>query len=201
MVHKVHGVMGVLGEVGGFTAALLVLGAVGQVLGQGCGRAQAAEAAPGTSAAAAGNVRAGRGHEHHAEADKRAPLPLPAPMAAHQKQNMREHLEAVQQIAAALASGDFAGVEKAGARIGFSEQMGAMCTHLGAAAPGFTEQALAFHRKADEIGAAARTHDAGKVLTALAGTLETCTGCHAVWRQEVVSEAEWKRLAAGARRE
>ncbi len=37
--------------------------------------------------------------------------------------------------------------------------MGAMCTHMGAGAPGFTEQALHFHHTADKIGDAARKHD------------------------------------------
>jgi hypothetical protein len=71
--------------------------------------------------------------------DTRAPVPLLPMMANHQKQNMRDHLVAVQQIVAAIAADDFAGIEKAAARIGFSEQMGQMCTHMGTGAPGFAE--------------------------------------------------------------
>jgi hypothetical protein len=129
--------------------------------------------------------------------DSRRPLPLPPMMANHQKQNMRDHLVAVQEIIAATATADFAAAERAASRIGYSEQMGQMCTHMGAAAPGFTDQALAFHRTADTIAAAARQHDRDGVLRALSSTLQTCTACHATWKQEVVDDATWSRAAGG----
>ena len=78
--------------------------------------------------------------------DSRRALPLPPMMANHQKQNMRDHLVAVQEIIAATVTADFAAVERAAGRIGYSEQMGQMCTHMGAAAPGFAEQALLIRR-------------------------------------------------------
>ena len=126
--------------------------------------------------------------------DTRRAVPLLPMMANHQKQNMRDHLVAVQEIVAALATDDFAGVEKAAGRIGFSEKMGQMCTHMGAGAPGFTEQALAFHQAADRISAAAREHDRSRVLTELSATVQTCTACHASWKQQVVDEPTWSRL-------
>ena len=131
-------------------------------------------------------------------ADMRRPLPLPAMMAEHQKQNMREHLAAVQSIVAALGRDDMDGVAKASARIGYSEAMGQMCEHMGAATPGFTAMALNFHHTADTIGEAARRGDRGGVLSALDRTLQTCVGCHATYRQEVVDEETWKRLTAAA---
>ncbi|MBL8956750.1 MAG: cytochrome c [Myxococcaceae bacterium] len=130
--------------------------------------------------------------------DGRRPVPLLAMMANHQKQNMRDHLIAVQEITSALATSDFAAVEKAAGRIGFSEQMGQMCNHMGSGAPGFTDAALAFHRTADGIAVAARERDREKVLASLGATLQACTGCHATWRQQVVTEAEWTRLTASA---
>ncbi len=130
--------------------------------------------------------------------DTRAPVPLLPMMANHQKQNMRDHLVAVQEIVAALAADDFAGVERAAGHIGFSEQMGQMCTHMGAGAPGFTDQALNFHRTADRIAAAARDRDHPQVLTELSATLQTCTACHAAWKQQVVDEPAWTRLTASA---
>jgi len=130
--------------------------------------------------------------------DTRAPVPLLPMMANHQKQNMRDHLVAVQEIVAAIASDDFAGVERAAGRIGFSEQMGQMCTHMGAGASGFTEQALTFHHTADRIAAAARDRDRGRVLTELGATLQTCTSCHAAWKQQVVDEPTWTRLTSSA---
>lgn len=130
--------------------------------------------------------------------DTRRPLPLTAMMAAHQKANMREHLAAIERIVGAVARDDMPGVEKAAAAIGLSESMGRMCEHLGAAAPGFTPMALQFHRTADGIGAAARSGDRQAVLTALDTTLQACVGCHAAYRQEIVDQATWDRLAAEA---
>lgn len=130
--------------------------------------------------------------------DTRAAVPLLPMMANHQKQNMRDHLLAVQEVVAALATEDYAGIEKAAARIGFSEQMGQMCTHMGAGAPGFTEEALAFHHTADRISEAARKRDRSAVLVELSATLQTCTACHAKWKQQVVDEATWNRLTATA---
>lgn len=131
----------------------------------------------------------------HEAFDTRTPLPLTAMMAEHQKQNMRDHLAAVQEIVAALAVDDMLAVEKAAARIGYSDTMAQMCQHMGAGAPGFSEMALTFHRTADTIADAARGGDRKAVATALAATLSTCVGCHAAYRQQVVDEATWHRLA------
>ncbi len=126
-----------------------------------------------------------------ASLDARVPVPLLPHMANHQKQNMRDHLLAVQEIVTATASGDFGAVESAVERIGYSEEMGEMCNHMGAGAPGFSEQALQFHHTADTIAAAARLRDSAAVLQALGRTLATCTACHATFRQSVVDPATW----------
>lgn len=123
--------------------------------------------------------------------DTRKPVPLIPMMAHHQKQNMRDHLLAVQEIVVALAADDFAAVEAANARIAPSPQMAQMCTHMGMGAPGFSEQALGFHQTADSIGAAAKKKDRKAVLDALGKTLATCTACHAAWKQAVVDEKTW----------
>lgn len=150
--------------------------------------APAAVPAPAPSAAGAADVLD--------RLDPRAAVPLLPTMALHQKQNMRDHLLAVQQIAAGLATADFAEIERAAARIGFSEQMGQMCSHMGAGAPGFSERALEFHHTADRIAGAARAQDAARVLVELAATLQACTSCHAVWKQQVVDEPTWQRLTS-----
>lgn len=126
--------------------------------------------------------------------DGRTPVPLLPTMAAHQKQNMRGHLEAVQAMTAALAIGDFAGVKHAAERLGSSQQMTRMCEHLGAHAPGFTQTALSFHETADDIGTAAERQDRDAVLTALTRTLAACTACHSTYKQQVVDEATWAAL-------
>jgi len=130
----------------------------------------------------------------HEVLDTRTPLPLTAMMAEHQKRNMRDHLAAVQEIVAALAVDDMATVEKAARRIGHSDTMAQMCQHMGAAAPGFTDMALAFHRTADTIADAAQRGNRKAATAALATTLGTCVGCHAMYRQQVVDEPTWQRL-------
>lgn len=120
--------------------------------------------------------------------DARTPVPLLPMMANHQKENMRDHLSAVQEMVVALGANDFEKVERASARVGFSEGMGQMCRHMGAGAPGFTDQALAFHHTADRIGEAARAQDGPGVLRALGDTLATCTACHAGFKQQLVHE-------------
>jgi hypothetical protein len=119
-------------------------------------------------------------------------------MANHQRQNMRDHLAAVQEIVAAVAAKDFSGVEKAAVRIGFSEQMGMMCQHMGAGAPGFTEAALGFHHTADSISSAAKRKDAEQVLSALSATLSTCTSCHSTFKEKVVDDSTWSSITKQA---
>jgi len=151
----------------------------------GCG-GEAAKEEPAPAVAVPSAV------EELAALDPRRPVPLQPRMAWHQKQNMMGHLEAIQGITAALAMEDWEGVARAAQPIESSEQMQTMCEHMGAGADGFTERALAFHRRADAIAEAARAHDGAAVLAATARTLEACTGCHAAYRQEVVDAATWE---------
>jgi hypothetical protein len=134
----------------------------------------------------------------HDALDSRTPVPMLAMMANHQKENMRDHLLVVQQIALALAGDDFPAVERAASRMGYTEQMGRMCTHMGSGAPGFTEQALRFHHAADRIGVAARERDRKRVLAELGATLQICTSCHSTFKQQVVDEPTFRRLASSA---
>ena len=127
--------------------------------------------------------------------DKRIAVPLLPRMAEHQRENMRDHLAAVQEIIAAVSAGDFAGVERSAARIGYSEQMGQMCERMGAGAPGFNEMALQFHHTADTIAAAAKSRDSAATLKAVSATMQNCVGCHAVYREQIVNEATWNGIA------
>ncbi|HBG31841.1 MAG TPA: hypothetical protein DDW98_14685 [Gammaproteobacteria bacterium] len=124
---------------------------------------------------------------HHSmaglHADTRISLPVRPALARHQKQNMREHLEAVQAIVAGLATGDFTAIETA-----------TQCEHMGADAPGFAERAIAFHKSADEIAAAARRKDIQDVTANLSRTLVQCVGCHATYRQDIIGKRSHDRL-------
>jgi len=130
--------------------------------------------------------------------DRRRPVPLLPMMANHQKQNMRDHLLVVQEIVTAVAAKDFDAVQSSVSRFGYSEQMGQMCQHMGAGAPGFTELALKFHHGADQIGEAAKKQDSEAVLKDLSKTLATCTTCHQTYRQQVVDDAAWTALTKTA---
>lgn len=144
-----------------------------------CDRRPAAAEAPGPAAG---------------ELDARTPVPLLPMMAQHQKENMRAHLTAVREMVAALATDDFAKIATAASSIGYSEQMAMMCSRMGAATAGFADVAIRFHQTADTIADAARHEDRKGVLAALDATLQQCVGCHAVYRQQVVSEAAWQQL-------
>lgn len=128
--------------------------------------------------------------------ESRRPLPLLQVMADHQKQMMRDHLGAVQEIVTALAAVDFEAVERAAQRLGYSEEVGRICTRIGAASPEFTRDALSFHHTADGIATAAREHNGQRVLAELSITLQSCRACHAQWKQQVVDEPTWNRLTA-----
>jgi cytochrome c556 len=153
----------------------------------GCRGGAEIQPKPETSAKAPASLALPSASDALDRLDRRRPVPLLPHMAQHQKENMREHLEAVQEVVAAAAVSDFEKVATAAQRMGYSEAMGRMCEHMGAAAPGFTEQALAFHHTADEITAAATKRDSAAVLAALSKTLQACTSCHARYKQQLVA--------------
>ncbi len=175
---------------------LFVAGAIEALL-VGCRTSDGASAAPDApaSAAAVPPPSATPAQAALDSLDRRTPVPLLPMMANHQKQNMRDHLVAVQEIIAAVGAEDFEAVQRSVTRIGYSEQMGQMCERMGAGAPGFTELALEFHHSADTIGEAARAHDAAGTLKALGNTVAVCTSCHRSFRQRVVDEVAWAALA------
>jgi hypothetical protein len=172
------------------TSALLALS-----LASACQRTPSATVVPASEpAAAAAQPEAPAGAPG---LDKRTPVPLTAMMATHQKQEMRDHLRVVQEISAALGKDDFEAVAVAAGRIGWSEQQAAMCKHMGAGAPGFSDMGEHFHKTADGISAAAREHDRAAVMVALSQTLDTCVGCHETYRQEIVDDTAFKKVGGG----
>ena len=125
--------------------------------------------------------------------DTRRPLPLTAIMAEHQKQNMRGHLEAIRDLTEAFTTKNFKMIEDAGKRLGTSSEMKMMCEHMGMGADGFTEMALKMHSEADKITEAGQKKNLKAAMIATNQTLQRCTACHAVFRQEVLSEEDWKK--------
>ena len=127
--------------------------------------------------------------------DGRAPVPLLPMMANHQKASMRDHLEAVEALVLALAQDDMKAVAKHGRRLGTDPKMTAMCNHMGAGAPGFTEHGLQFHRTADGLQKAADAGDKKAVLKTLGATLAQCNSCHRTYRQELVDMAGFQKAS------
>jgi hypothetical protein len=125
--------------------------------------------------------------------DTRKPLPLTAMMAEHQKQNMRGHLEAIRDLTEAFISKNFKMIEDAGKRLGSSSEMKMMCEHMGMGADGFTEMALRMHSEADKITEAGQKKNLKAAMVATNQTLQRCTACHAAFKQEVLSEEDWKK--------
>jgi hypothetical protein len=175
----------------------LLIVALATVAAAGCYESTA-PAAPTKAAPSATTAAPPSAVDVAAKMDTRTPVPLLPMMAEHQKQQMRGHLGAVQEIVAALAKDDFPGVEAATKKIGYSDSMAQMCTHMGAAAPGFTPTAITFHKTADTIGVAAKKKERGAVLAALNATLNTCVGCHTAYKQQIVDEATWSKLTSMA---
>ncbi|HVV83375.1 MAG TPA: hypothetical protein VHE35_09860 [Kofleriaceae bacterium] len=167
-------------------ARTLAPAALGMTLVMGCARSSASHP-PAADRHAPGST---------STLDKRTPLPLSAMMADHQKQEMRDHLRVVQEIAGALAVEDYGAIATSAARIGWSDREAMMCKHMGAGAPGFAEVGEAFHRTADSIVVAAQRHDRAGVAASLAATLQKCVGCHETYRQEIVADAVAPSAAA-----
>lgn len=164
-----------------FAAALLA----------GCPAAKTVEAQPAAPTSAPASQ-----HAELTQMDGRIVVPMPPRMANHHRQQMRSHLEVVQQIVAALATDDFAQVRKAAEPIAASASNDHQCEMMGRGAEGFTEQALRFHETANGILGAADEKDRAGVLTALSETVAVCTGCHAAFQQEIVTWDDWKARTA-----
>lgn len=180
-------------------AHLLALGALGcqsppSVVAPVAAQTPPAESTESTESTADASCTGCGPYDELAEMDPRQPVPLLPMMAWHQKQNMMEHLVAIQQITDGLAREDWDAIVDAAGLIETSPQMTRMCNHMGAGAPGFTALALEFHTQADAIAPAAEAQDAQAVLAATSATLQVCTSCHATWRQEVVDAPTWQGL-------
>ncbi len=130
--------------------------------------------------------------------DERKPVPQPPPMADHMRRDMRDHLAVVQQVVAGLASDDFDKAAKAAGRLARRPGQAEQCEHMGAGAAGFTERALGLHDAGDALLSALNKGDKSAALSALSTTLQSCTSCHAQYRQELVSMEEYERRTGHA---
>lgn len=132
-------------------------------------------------------------HNMHSS-DSRVAIPMTTQMSQHQLANMRDHLEAVQQSVAGLVAKNFKQMEVAAKKLASSPQMTQMCEHMGRGGPGYTEMGLALHKAGDELVHAAQKKNADLFMKKLEATLQTCTACHAAFKQEVVPDGVYQKL-------
>ena len=100
------------------------------------------------------------------------------------KLTMREHLEAIEAIVAALAREDFAKAAiLTNEELGFPKHHVAMQREQGATfPPEYHELAMAHHQAAEAMGAVIPTKDLKQILPHLQQTIHACVKCHQVFR-------------------
>jgi hypothetical protein len=116
--------------------------------------------------------------------DVRQALNLPSAAQEGLKLTMREHLEALQAIVAALAREDY---EKAAAvaheDLGFPKHHQAMQREQGAPfPPKYQELAMAHHQVAEDLAQAIPSRDMKKILPHLDRTMKACVACHQAYK-------------------
>jgi len=115
---------------------------------------------------------------------KRIPLNLPLEAQEGLKLTMREHLEAINSIVAALSREDFANASKlAHEELGFPKHHLAMQREGGATFPSaYHELAMAHHEAAEALGEVISTKDLKQILPNLEATIHVCVKCHQAFR-------------------
>lgn len=97
---------------------------------------------------------------------------------------MREHLEAIDAIVAALAQGDYDGAAATAHReLGFPKHHQVMMREGGAKyPPRYTELAMAHHKAAEDLAQAIAGREMPAILGRLDETIRACTACHRAYR-------------------
>lgn len=115
---------------------------------------------------------------------KRTALDLPPAAQEGLKLTMREHLEAIDAIVAALSQEDFAKAAiLTNEELGFPKHHVAMQREQGATfPPEYHKLAMAHHQAAEAMGAVIPTKDLKQILPHLQETIHACVKCHQVFR-------------------
>jgi len=116
--------------------------------------------------------------------DTRAPLQLDPAARDVLRATMREHLEAIDAVVAALAKGDYDGAAATAHReLGFPKHHQAMMREGGAKyPPHYTELAMAHHQAAEDLATALAAREMPAILGRLDATIRACTACHRAYR-------------------
>lgn len=120
--------------------------------------------------------------------DQRVAVEFPAELREHTLANMRDHLLALQEIQAALASGKFdQAAEVSERRLGMTSLKAHGAHEVAKYMPrGMQDAGSAMHRSASRFAVAAQsasaTNDLKPALAALAEVTANCVACHAAYR-------------------
>lgn len=116
--------------------------------------------------------------------DERVALTIGAGAEAGLTLTMREHLEAINSIVAALGRQDFENAAKvAREELGFSKHHQAMKREAGATfPPKYHELAMAHHQAAEDLAKTIPSKDFPAILPQLAKTIDACVACHRVYK-------------------
>lgn len=117
--------------------------------------------------------------------DDRIELTIPVPMKVMHKGMMRQHMDTLAQITAALAANDLnKAAEIAKTNLGWSKDREQQCSIFEPVKGGseFTKLSTAMHQKADELADAAKAGNRDKALTALSELIANCNACHNKFR-------------------
>ncbi|MGE0643309.1 MAG: hypothetical protein AB7P24_06525 [Nitrospira sp.] len=116
--------------------------------------------------------------------DERVPLAIGSAAEAGLKLTMREHLEAIHGIVAALGRQDFEQAAKvAHDELGFLKHHQAMQREGGATFPSkYHELAMAHHQAAEDLAKVIPSRDLRIILSQLDRTIEACVACHRAYQ-------------------
>lgn len=116
--------------------------------------------------------------------DERVALDLSEQASVGMKLTMREHLEAIHDIVAALGRQDFERAAKvAHEELGFPKHHEAMKREVGATfPPKYHELAMAHHQEAEDLAKVISSKDFKTILPQLERTIGACVSCHQAYK-------------------
>ena len=116
--------------------------------------------------------------------DTRAKVDMPDMMKTHMLGDMRDHLQAINEIQAALARGEFdKAADIAEARIGMSSLIAHDASHMAPFMPkGMQDIGTEMHHAASRFAMTAMEGDLSRSLDALSKVTEQCVACHMSYR-------------------
>ena len=124
------------------------------------------------------------GYAGAADKDTRQKVKLPTQMRAHMLGNMRDHLQALSEIQAALAAKQLdRAADIAETRIGMTSLAAHGAAHMAQYMPqGMRDIGTEMHHAASRFARTAQEGDGQKALENLAQVAQQCVACHAGYR-------------------